>query len=630
MENKEKEIVKYLVSKEDYVSSNDIGQATGVSSRTVRKYMSILKEELQENGALLDVYHGQGFRIVIHDPVTFRKYLEEDEENPFNTPETRKKYLLLRLLTSTDYIDSYDLAEEVFISPSLLRMHLKDISAVLEKYHLQLVNSRSSGYKVMGEEKDVRLCISQECRNTSVLDSYFQHADTEDYISGIQPIIERAMKKFNIAVSQESIKSIALHFLIAITRLKTGNTIDVDADVRSQIHVTPEFFVTGYIAKQLKELYGITFTEDEQVYMTMHITGKRRLYGHEHLQVEVSREALVFINKFLRNIYKSTKVDLFEDEELRIALMNHVVPFLTRVRNHFLIHQDDLNNIKKSYPYAYELALYGLDGLLPQEEMTSAEIAYFTLHIALALEKRETGNQEKLSAIVVCHEVESMYVLLSYRLKKELDDFFSGFYFITVEDYHQNYSLIHENYDVVLNTTEENLKSSKTVIQISSRVTDSDVQKIRMLCEKLRVTGILLDTIDKEMFTVVDHLDSKEEVLDVMIQNISKKYSLPENFKELVLQREEIDSTEFGKYIAIPHPVMTIQEYSFVSVLKLNTAVKWKEHYIQLVFLINLPDSRQTKWFMDTVSTFLNEGEAVQDLLKVQNYAEFIEVLEKY
>lgn len=104
MENKEKEIIKYLISKEDYVSSNDIGQATGVSSRTVRKYMSILKEELQENGALLDVYHGQGFRIVIHDPVTFRQYLEEDEENPFNTPETRKKYLLF--LTVNNSVDA--------------------------------------------------------------------------------------------------------------------------------------------------------------------------------------------------------------------------------------------------------------------------------------------------------------------------------------------------------------------------------------------------------------------------------------------------------------------------------------------------------------------------------------------
>ena len=63
------------------------------------------------------------------------------------------------------------------------------------------------------------------------------------------------------------------------------------------------------------------------------------------------------------------------------------------------------------------------------------------------------------------------------------------------------------------------LKSNITKIKSHAIFTDSDVQKIRTLCEKLRVTGILLDTIDKEMFTVVDHLNSKEEVLDVMIQN---------------------------------------------------------------------------------------------------------------
>lgn len=627
MENKEKQIIKYLINKEDYTSSKDIGIAVGLSDRTIRKYINILKDELQENGAILDVIPGQGCRIIVHDNVAFRQYLEEETET-LNTPETRKKYILLRLLTSTDYIDSYDLAEEVYISPSLLRLHLKEIGTLLEKYHLQLVNSRSSGYKVVGEEKNVRLCITQECRNLPELDSFFQHTDNNGYINGIQPIIKQSLKKFNIAFSQESIKSITLHFLIAITRLKTGNMIDIDSDVKSQIHITPEFFVTGYIVKRIKEKYGINFSEDEQVYMTMHITGKRRIYGHEHLQVEVTREALIFINKFLRNIYKATKIDFFEDEELRIALTNHVVPFLTRVRNHFLIQQEDLNNIKKSYPYAYELVIYGLDGLLSQDEITSAEIAYFTLHIALALEKKDADAQDKLSAIVVCHEVESLYVLLSYRLKKELDDFFSGFFFITVEDYHNSQALIHENYDVILNTTDENLYSDKTVIQISSRVTDFDVQKIRSVSEKMKVRKILFENIDKDLFTIIDQARSKEEVLDLQIQNISKKYRLPSNFKDLVMQREEIDSTEFGKYIAMPHPIMTMQEYSFVSVLKLKTPVKWVDHSIQMVFLLNLPDSKQAKWFMDTVSTFLNDEEAEQRLLKVQKYEDFIQVLE--
>lgn len=629
MKNIEKDIVNYLLSKKDeYVSSSDIGFALGVSSRTIRNYMSNLKNTLSNNGATLDVYHGQGFKIIIEDQAKFKEYLQDDEkETPFSNPEARKKYILLRLLTATDYINSYDLADEVSVSASLLRIHLKEIAEILERYHLSLINSKLNGYKVEGDEKNVRLCIVQECRNTTILDSYFKHEENLDYVNGIQSILEEAMHKFNIAISSESIKSLKLHFLIAIARLKAGNEIDIDKNVVSQIHVTPEFFAMGYITKQIKDKYGIAFTENEQVYMTMHITGKRRLYGHEHLQVEVTREAIIFINKFLRNIYKATGVDLFEDEELRIALLNHIVPFLTRVRTKFIIQHNDLTGIKNSYPYAYELAVYGLDGLLTQDQISSAEIAYFTLHIALALEKRESVISEKINALVLCKDVESMYMLLSYRLKKELDDYFNSFYFMAIEDFKENKS--EENYDVILNTTDVSIASHIPVIRLSSRVTDQDVQNIRNLTEKVNMANILFDNFDRDLFLHLTNVDNKEQVLLTMIEALNKKYTLPNNFYELVLQRERIDSTEFGKYIAIPHSINPIYDCSFVCIAKLDKPIRWVKEDVQFVFLINLPESKKTKWFLDTITSVLSNEAAIKELTTINNFEEFIQVLEK-
>ncbi len=627
MKNIEKDILKYLVNKQDeYVSSSDIAFALGISSRTVRNYLSTLKSTLTNYGASLDVYHGQGFKIIIEDDKKFKTYMQDEKETVFSNPEARKKYILLRLLTATDYINSYDLADEVCISPSLLRIHIKEISEILEKYHISLVNEKVNGYKVTGDEKNVRLCIVQECRNTAILDSYFQQEENANYVNGIKPILEEAMQKFNIAISSESIKSLTLHFLIAITRLKAGNEIDIDQNVISQIHVTPEFFAMGYITKKIKEKYGITFTEKEQVYMTMHITGKRRLYGHEHLQVEVTREAIVFINKFLRNIYKATGVDLFDDEELRIALLNHIVPFLTRVRTKFIIQQNDLDGIKKSYPFAYELAIYGLEGLLTQDQISSAEIAYFTLHIALALEKRDSGVNEKLNALVLCKDVESMYMLLTFRLKKELDDYFNSFYFMAIEDYQEHVS--EENYDIILNTTKENITSSIPVIRLSSRVTDSDVQNIRNITEKMRVTGALFENFDKDLFIQLSNAKSKEEVLKKMIEVVNSKYPLPSNFYDLVLQREAIDSTEFGKYIAITHSIRLVPDYSFICILKLDKLIHWNKEDVQFVFLINLPDSNKAKWFLDTITSVFAKEDAIKQASTIHNFEDFIHILE--
>ena len=112
-------MLQYLARHTDYVSGKDLAFALHTSEKTILKYLNILKDELKDNGAEIDIKQGMGSRIVIHDQNCFQKYLSsfsQKENGILSNPQARKTYVLVKLLTNGSYIDFY---EHISISPSL-------------------------------------------------------------------------------------------------------------------------------------------------------------------------------------------------------------------------------------------------------------------------------------------------------------------------------------------------------------------------------------------------------------------------------------------------------------------------------------------------------------------------------
>jgi len=70
-----------------------------------------------------------------------------------------------------DYISLYDLADELYISPSLLRNIIRSLKETAQQYHLNLENSHQNGYRITGNEIDIRHCLTSECKDDSDMSS---------------------------------------------------------------------------------------------------------------------------------------------------------------------------------------------------------------------------------------------------------------------------------------------------------------------------------------------------------------------------------------------------------------------------------------------------------------------------
>lgn len=89
----------------------------GISEKTTMKYMTMLKESLQDHGAVIITKQRVGSYLAITDSQLFSDFLAKNNNaNMMDDPLLRKKYVLTRLMLTDSYINIYDLADELNIS----------------------------------------------------------------------------------------------------------------------------------------------------------------------------------------------------------------------------------------------------------------------------------------------------------------------------------------------------------------------------------------------------------------------------------------------------------------------------------------------------------------------------------
>ncbi len=624
----DEKILQALLNQTEPVSSKEIAFSLNISEKTVKKYINILKDIVPSFGAEIVTKQRVGSYIVVNDPEAFNQFLnKQNDSKTMDDPDLRKRYLLTRLILTDDYINIYDLAEEINCSTSLVREDFKEIKAVLDRYDLNLVHSHSNGYRITGEEADIRRCLVHECReSTYIKNTFVQSSLNKNATDIIHRTVKEVLAHFNISVSEESINSLTLHILIAINRIETDNAIELDDTYDFlKFKTTPEYYASSHIIKKLESILNMQFNDDEITYLTMHISGQQRLYYHEYLHVTITDKTLLFYNRLLRNILQYADEDFFEDKELRSSLLNHIVPFVSRIENNMQIEKSEINNIKNEFPYAYDLAVAGLSFL--KEEGYSAneiEISYFALHLQLSLEKRKQTNVLKYNVLVYSNEIISIFHMLSYKLTENFKDKINEIVFISNLD-----KFIHsvDDFQLLLNTTNTRENLPTNTINISHYINAKDIEIVYNAFKQLDSKVMNNIMLKEYLFFEID-ASNKNEVFQIMAEKINKVIQLPDDFMTRLINREELASTEYDNRVAIPHPLKSEDLPGFIAVARLAKPILWNTKQVQLVFLIcNGCDSNPL--FYSKLVHIIQSAETSQYLLQAKDFNEFVDRLEK-
>lgn len=629
-----KRIFDMLKSHPQGLNGEAISQQLGVSSRTIRSDIKALQDALGKYNIRIFSSPTKGYRFSNFEHLgSIEQELFKNSISKLETSKQRINYILYRLLENTlndVSITQNDLAEEMYISLSTLKMHLNEVKDILKKYDLKIAQYKTKGIKISGEENKLRYCIV-DIKNIHLENEFFQNLISNINTNLLDDIIKKVLSERKLQLTDRSQKKLCMYIAIAIQRSKNNKTVVYPSSLTNKIENTFEYNVAKEIVENIYTQLNTDLSCSEVYYITQCLLASKKLIDVSESTNKKHVKNLV--NIILKEIYEKLSIDFTNDEYLIDGLTLHLNIALTRIQFQMNIRNELLETIKNDYPLAFQMGV--IAGKLVEQydniKINENEIGYIALHFGAALSRN--GIKENIKAkniIIVC----SSGLGISVLLKAKVEEYFHNrLNVIKVMPSYEINNQILDNVDYILSTVPlKNVKSDK-IIKINRMLQKEDVENIENKIFHKETTELLEITtfFNKDNFYIGKNFETKEECINFLADEAIKKGLMNNNAKMSIFEREEMSSTSIGDLVAIPHPIYNECGTSFISILILNKPIIWDDLFVQVVFLLNVEKGKMNLWepMFLKLYNYIKLKNGVNSILKNKSYEVFINEFEK-
>ncbi len=661
LREREKKLFSVLVKREKPLTIKQLAEQFLVSSRTIRNDLEKLKKSLgTKEGIKVVTKPGVGVWLEVN--AEYKQNLQNhlsgvsNFADPFS-PESRRKFILKRLLEAEDRCTMQELADELYVSRTTIYNDLEEVEDRLKSYGLSLTRRKSYGIKIEGSEKKQRKAIAdllaeykdeQELReilqqtgeeaSSSRLDNR-TYRDLKSLFSGInfhqiEVILEEAEEEMEFLFTDKTFTGLIVHIGISLKRLAKDKDIEMEANQLNKLREKDEFEIARFIAGRIEEELGVKIPEEELGYISLHILGAKFQRNIEQIEVDdVLEEADPMVVNMAREIIRITEevlgVNLSGDRELLLGLVLHLRPAINRLQHGMSLRNPMLDKIKDNYFNVFGAAWASsivFENYL-DIEVTEEEIGYIALHLGAALERKK----QQTKALIVCGSGLGTSQLLATKLKKRL----SGLLVEGVVAAHNLTEGDLEKVDVIISTIPLMEDYSLPVIEISSLGTEEDInliqQKVSGLVKKESKSDEITveeikNLVSRETIFVNQNLKNKEEVIEFLGKKLLKQGAVGSGFVDAVLEREQKTATEVGEGIALPHGDNQQVLASQVAITTLEESITWDEREVKIIFLLALKSRAEAEVFFRNYLQVVETEGSISRIKKASSSGEILEV----
>lgn len=617
------QLIKILSKQQFSIQGSKLCEELNISVRTLRNDIKNMKVELFSNGIEIISKHAVGYSLKINDETKYYQYIEnmmkEESESQMLIPiypEDRINYLIRMFLTENDYIKIEDICERIFVSRSTLSNDLKEVRNKLHYFHLDLETKPSYGMKIKGTEFHKRSCISQYFFHTEGHDDIFLSklpASNEQKI--ISSLLYQTMLEEKFKLTDIGFQNLVIHIMIALIRLEESiqQTFFSYDDAVKESH---EYEIAKRICRKLEDTFSINFPEIETYFITLHLLGKKAVQ-YETNSLMFAEEYDNLLDNILDDIKDKYNLDLSGDISLHTSLILHLLPMMNRLKYKMVIQNPLIEQIKQENGLAFDISVMVAQTIEEKYnlEVSENEMGYIALHFALAIERYKKILPKK-NIIIICASGMGSSQILLYKIRQKFKDSIESIY---VTELYELENIDQSLYDFILTTVPIPFKTVIPSYYVQYFLTNKDIV---LLSDAFKDNNNSMNFIDEYFCEELLFNDlqgkTKEELIHEMCERIKQVKDIDNNFEKEVLRREKLSVTEFGNYIAMPHPLKPITDETFVTVGILKKTVKWKEKYVKYIFLLSVKkDSTETLSLLhETLSALVYDKKAMIEIEK--------------
>lgn len=596
-----------------------------LSLRSIQTDIAEIKETIKEHGLYIENNKNCICMSITNQEtanIFMNSIIQDYNLNQFfEDQSSRISYIISRLLDSNDYLKSADLADEMYISRSQISNDIKLAKNMLSSYHLTLISKPYYGIKIIGKENDIRNYIIQEKLKIKnlVCDEITHSFSSHEHIDDINNIVIKILTHSHYIISDIALQNLILHIVTAVNRIKSGHLIHMDS-----LNISPVYAHVIEISKNILEkcadIYNFEFNDDEIFFLALNLYGKREFDKQEFITDEINN--LVFLG--LYKIKEIFGLDFASNLNLRISLGLHILPLLTRINTNMQLRNIMTFNIKQKYTLAYDLASTFTNTIIPSDKkILDDEIAYVALHFVNYID--ENSPQKKKRMLIISSLRRSETILLQNNILRN----FPSIKEVKIISKNSLSTTNVNNYNVICTTENDIFINNNKIQKISYFLNDTDIKKIELLLDGFNGPKDILDCFSEDLFYYGD-APSKNAVIKWLYEMAYKQGLADEKLYHSIMNHENVTSTYFGNYLAIPHPEIFLSETSFISVAILPKPILWDDEYVDIVFLVSIQKNNPNAFKLWSYLSFLiSNNTTLEEIKKEPTFQNLSKVISK-
>ena len=470
------ELIKYILNKDNRVDLKELAEFFKLSERSIRYEIDKINDEL--GSILISLNKGEFFVENSH----FLKSLIDKNTIYVPSSQERQLYILLKICIERE-INQNKIADDLNISRSTVKTHLKEIKDTLSSYNLKLEIVPRKGLELIGSEEQIRQCLLKILIMVKKQKSEFLNQIIGKYFGDISPegiklFINYCQKNMEKIVSDEAYEIITVYLNLTIYFIKKSYLIE---NIKNSVFLeTTQEFQSVQKSKALIEgFYEIEISKNEALKITDFFLGSHT-YNISYSYYENWVEIEIIVKKIIDVVNKNIEVDISNDETLKLGLINHIKPTLYRIKNGLELENSIYEDVIESYPKIFMIVKKAVEELelFIDEKFTNDEIAFLTIHFKAAIDRNTKNKKEKMKILIVCGSGYGSSNLLAQQIQE--------LYRVEIIDTIPKYLLEkvgrRSDIDIILTTVPiEDYKTDKTIIKVNSILTNEDINRLNQI-----------------------------------------------------------------------------------------------------------------------------------------------------
>lgn len=625
-------ILELLLNNVQGMNGVKIAEHLDVSSRTIRNEIGEINR-IWKDGIVIKASKKKGYFIEEEDRNQVRNYLLETEGEQTDETDIHRGWIILGMALEAGEVDLYDICEELSLSEAAIYKEIAKFQKLMEsEYQCRLLRSTAEAVWIDGDEKTIRQTLFKMIKNETLKGTrlyktllqalLYRSFDQQEFEWMVKLIKEYFDSKY-IQISDANLYMIASAVYVTMVRKYQNHTIPTFMGNKEEEPGVVRFF--NYLKEQSLELDDA----DLEVLGEL-LYGFKMTSSSSEDEINDGLSALI-LEEFCTEVMEKYQLDLWQSQDFYNNMLIHMKYMIRRMETGYTVKNPMLNDIKKQYPYAYEVSMllvpiiYRYKNCYIQDD----ELCYIAIFVEHFLEE----VNQKLKAVLIGSTRFSVNTIINNWIEK---NFQNQIEVVATLPMHSLDKFLKENeVDLIISTIDsffhpeiETFKIEGIPDHYTQATMNALVYKIR---KNYRFRELIKEYFNERTIRIFNEKMEFSQVIRELAEAMKNQDCLEdvEEYVADVLQREVNYPTYVGDWFMIPHPLMTFAKKTAIAVAVLKKPIRMHEKDIQLIFLLAMERKQNDKIgiLFQFFKHMVQERSSIGMLSAIETEKEFVDVL---